>query len=151
MYYFWFVCAFRLLFVTCYYLNVIFCVTMLECIRKYIRDRFISKKQERWTHPLGHLTWTIYLENKQKSSSCNAAFNERYLFEVTYNTNGTVFVDLQNRTCTCRAWQLLGMLCRHSMRCIIMHRENQLHMFIYYLRGKHLKCHIDQFFLQLTV
>lgn len=78
----------------CYYLNVIFCVTMLECIRKYIRDRFISKKQERWTHPLGHLTWTIYLENKQKSSSCNAAFNERYLFEVTYNTNGTVFVDL---------------------------------------------------------
>lgn len=78
--------------------------SLLECIKKYIIDRFNTKRQERLNHPLGHVTIAIYLENRGTNNSCNAIFNKGYYFEVIYNTVDTIYVNLQERTCTCKAW-----------------------------------------------
>lgn len=74
---------------------------MLE-MRTYISDRFITKRQGvlRWRHPIGPNMMKIYNANIQVSTVCAAKnIGGLYIYEVSFEQNKRVSVDLLNRKC----------------------------------------------------
>lgn len=47
----------------------------------------------------------------------------------------SVQVDLKEKTCTCHAWQVIGLLCRHAVTTIWFRKRN-----LYIIIDDYLKC-----------
>ena len=55
--------------------------------------------------------------NKFQSRTCTPKHAGEYKFEVTQFENRFV-VDLQNRDCSCRYWNITSIPCAHAIACI---------------------------------
>ena len=55
--------------------------------------------------------------NKFQSRTCTPKHAGEYKFEVTQFENRFV-VDLPNRACSCRYWNITGIPCSHAIACI---------------------------------
>ncbi|XP_056697778.1 uncharacterized protein [Spinacia oleracea] len=96
-------------------------ITMLEDIRESIMERlfkkrdFISKK-ECFICPRIQKKLE---ENKLKSRGWSAFWDGRFKFGVREGIDQTKYViDLRDRTCSCNAWQLSGVPCKHAIAAI---------------------------------
>nr|XP_043638098.1 uncharacterized protein LOC122609102 [Erigeron canadensis] len=90
-------------------------ITSLEFIREYLM-KMIVKVQEVIDTCKGPLTPTateILETNKKDAEKFNVIWNGENRFQVNGPWNEQVVVDMQNRECSCRKWQLTGIPCKH--------------------------------------
>lgn len=96
-------------------------LVMLELIREYMMKRLQDKreKMKQWEHRRFIPKTYKLIENFQRrSGGCYPTNAGEDQFEVT-TENGTKFaVDLRNKTCGCRRWDLTGVPCVHVIACI---------------------------------
>lgn len=64
---------------------------------------------------LAHTWWGYTTQTSTDYSVKNIG---GYIYEVSFDHNKMVSVDLLNRKCTYREWKFLGISCCHAMRCI---------------------------------
>lgn len=68
-----------------------------------------------------------------RSRNCSAINHGCNLFEFSFGGSRCVVVDLNNKSCSCRTWNLTGVPCSHAIRCILLQNEDlvtYVHMFL---------------------
>ena len=97
-------------------------ITMLEMIRRQLMTRF-QKKKEQLVKCCGSLCPRISIlieELKKESRDLEVIFAGNGVFEVTHAVK-TYTVNLTDRTCSCRKWDLTGIPCSHGIASIMIH------------------------------
>ncbi|KAL5553064.1 hypothetical protein UlMin_040465 [Ulmus minor] len=96
-------------------------ITLLEMIRNYLMKRMAKKRVEvdKWHHLVGPKVFKFIEKVKLETSGCHSDFCGNNIFQVRNFEQDQFVVDIQNRTCACRRWQLVGIPCVHAM-CVIM-------------------------------
>ncbi|XP_059629643.1 uncharacterized protein LOC132272530 [Cornus florida] len=98
-------------------------ITMLEWIRSYLMHRNQSRRQ--WIqNQTGLLCPTIATDLKNIMDDCRHCSTTKAgddIFEVYYK-GVNEGVNLSNRTCSCREWDVKGIPCIHAIACIISER-----------------------------
>jgi hypothetical protein len=95
-------------------------ISMNEAIRKKVMVRIQENraKAERWA---GNICPNIFKKlkmNIQRSGSCIVLWNGVDGFEVQEKEDRKYVVHMQQRSCTCRYWELSGLPCCHAISCI---------------------------------
>jgi len=94
-------------------------ISMLEGIRRQVMVRIHENrnKAERWTSLICPNTYKKLMTYVTASGFCHAISNGNNCYEVTY-WDHRFTVNLDERTCSCRFWQLFGLPCPHAISCI---------------------------------
>ncbi|XP_076951176.1 uncharacterized protein LOC143624383 [Bidens hawaiensis] len=100
-------------------------VQMMECIRRQLMIWFNERREMsmQWTSIL------VQSAERQVSEAIDRARTYQVLkandteFEVISH-EGTNIVDLRNRRCLCRGWQLNGIPCAHAVAALLSLRQN---------------------------
>lgn len=96
-------------------------LVMLELIREHLMKRLQNKRDKMKAWEDKRFTPKTYklLEKFKKWSTCYSAYAGYNQFEVT-TANGSKFVvDLENKSCGCKRWDLSGIPCHHVISCLI--------------------------------
>ncbi|XP_059670965.1 uncharacterized protein LOC132316509 [Cornus florida] len=100
-------------------------ITMLEWIRGYLMYRFQSKRE--WIQTQKRLLCLTIADKLTKlmDDSRHSAIKKACddIYEVCYKGVSDA-VNLANRTCSCREWDVRGIPCMHAIACIIDQRGN---------------------------
>ncbi|CAL9756502.1 unnamed protein product [Musa acuminata subsp. burmannicoides] len=101
-------------------------IQMMECIRRQLMTWFNERRE-------ASLQWTSILvpsAERRVSDAIECArgyqvgrANEAE-FEVVSPHEGTNIVDIRNRCCLCRGWQLYGLPCAHGVAALLSCRQN---------------------------
>ena len=101
-------------------------ISMLEWIRRTLMKRFVTKKQGM----LGYVgkftpkaTKLIQLAREEATRNCVTFWGGGETFEVQH-LGQTYLVDLSNKSCGCKRWDLTGIPCAHAICCIMRDRRN---------------------------
>jgi hypothetical protein len=99
---------------------------MMECLRRQLMTWFNERRE-------ASMQWTTILvpaaeRRVQEAIECARGFqvaraNEAE-FEVISPHEGTNVVDIRNRCCLCRGWQLYGTPCAHGVAALLSCRQN---------------------------
>ena len=94
-------------------------ISMLEGIRRQVMVRIHENrsKADRWTGLICPNTFRKISTYIRVSGFCHALSNGANCFEVTHNGHRFT-VNLNDRTCSCRFWQLSDLPCPHAISCI---------------------------------
>ena len=69
----------------------------------------------------------VSCRSMEKAGSARPVWNGGSKFQVTMTEGGhQIVVDLKERTCACRKWQLTGIPCFHACSCILFQKESPL-------------------------
>lgn len=103
-------------------------IYMEEDIRVALMQRLVAKRKdmEKHTSLLCPRIQSMLEKEKDKAAYCDVIPSTDTIFNVNHNLDQLV-VDLENKTCTCRKWDLTGVPCCHSVACIFflnMEAEN---------------------------
>ncbi|XP_020262552.1 uncharacterized protein LOC109838530 [Asparagus officinalis] len=92
---------------------------MVEHIRKQLMTRMNNRRIMacKWTSYLCSKVEKIVRENMEKGHTLEIRQSRDDIFEV--QSHRTTRVDLENRTCTCRAWDVTRIPCVHACAVII--------------------------------
>ena len=95
-------------------------VTLLERIRFWLMCRFRTNREavQKWVHPIGKRILSIIEKHKLTARHCMSTNAGNGKFQVTVHGVETLVVDLVNKKCTCRGFQLTGIPCPHALACI---------------------------------
>lgn len=95
-------------------------ITLLESIRFWLMCRFRTNREavKKWTQPIDKRIFSIIEKNKQAARFCMPTNAGNGKFQVTVHGVETLVVDLVNKKCTCRGFQLTGIPCPHALACI---------------------------------
>ncbi|XP_073292264.1 uncharacterized protein [Primulina huaijiensis] len=100
-------------------------VQMMECIRRQLMIWFNERRE-------ASMQWTSLLvpsAERRVSEALERAHTHQVLraneaeFEVISH-EGTNIVDIRNRCCLCRGWQLYGLPCSHAVAALLSCRQN---------------------------
>ncbi|XP_043688445.1 uncharacterized protein LOC122639637 [Telopea speciosissima] len=100
-------------------------IQMMECIRRQLMTWFNERREV-------SMQWTTVLvptAEKRMSEALEHARTYQVLraneaeFEVISH-EGTNVVDIRNRCCLCRGWQLYGLPCAHAVAALLSCRQN---------------------------
>ncbi|KAL7168831.1 hypothetical protein ACSBR2_033959 [Camellia fascicularis] len=97
---------------------------MVEWIRKKLMNKIRVKKNgmEKYGGSICPIVQQKLESNKEDARNCFASVIGDLKFEVDcYDT--TNVVDLRERTCGCKDWDLTGIPCKHAISCIYLTRE----------------------------
>ncbi|KAK9987406.1 hypothetical protein SO802_032357 [Lithocarpus litseifolius] len=100
-------------------------ITMLECIRLYLMTRFQANK-EMIMKVESKLCPKIRKRLYKEKLACRkwlACWAGRTKFEVK-NGLESFTVDLEEKSCSCRKWDITGISCCHAISCIFFNRED---------------------------
>lgn len=94
-------------------------ISMLEAIRckVMVRIQLNRTKAEKWQGIICPNILKKLNAYINESGYCHAIFNGKDSFEVKHHDHRFT-VNLQNKTCSCRYWQLSGLPCCHAISCI---------------------------------
>jgi len=94
-------------------------ISMLEGIRRQVMVRIHENrnKAERWTSLICPNTYKKLMTYITASGFYQVISNGNNCYEVTY-WDHRFTVNLDERTCSCRFWQLSGLPCPHAISCI---------------------------------
>ena len=94
-------------------------ITMLEEIRVKMMKRISDLREfsNTWITDISPMSLKILQENIQKSMQCNLTWNGERGFEIKHH-GFTHTVDIANRRCSCRSWQLRGIPCPHGVAAL---------------------------------
>ncbi|XP_042486722.1 uncharacterized protein LOC122066946 [Macadamia integrifolia] len=100
-------------------------IQMMECIRRQLMTWFNERRETsmQWTTILvpsaeGRVSEALELARTYQVLRANEAE-----FEVISH-EGTNIVDIRNRCCLCRGWQLYGLPCAHAVAALLSCRQN---------------------------
>ncbi|XP_049390426.1 uncharacterized protein LOC125854873 [Solanum stenotomum] len=94
-------------------------ITMLEEIRRKLMTRTVDmvKFADIWICDIAPMTRLMLEENKEKSRACKVLWNADVGFEIGEGQYRHT-VNLTNRVCSCRTWQLRGIPCQHTISAL---------------------------------
>ncbi|XP_076952253.1 uncharacterized protein LOC143625887 [Bidens hawaiensis] len=94
-------------------------ITCIEYIREYMMKRMVvvHKTIAKCQGPLAPVATTIYEKIKNEANLYTVIWNGNTKYQITGPVNEKA-VDMEQRTCLCRIWELMGMPCRHAVACI---------------------------------
>ncbi|KAJ9560444.1 hypothetical protein OSB04_005604, partial [Centaurea solstitialis] len=95
-------------------------MTCLEYIRQYIMKR-IANVQQVIDKAEGPLTPTVAKEFekiKKNALDYSVIWNGEHRYQVSSPSGDQVIVDVKEKTCTCRTWELTGIPCKHVVATI---------------------------------
>ncbi|XP_075073837.1 uncharacterized protein LOC142161862 [Nicotiana tabacum] len=100
-------------------------IQMMECIRRQLMTWFNERRETsmQWTSilvPTAEMRVADALERARTYQVLRANEAE---FEVISH-EGTNIVDIRNRCCLCRGWQLYGLPCAHAVAALLSCRQN---------------------------
>ncbi|KAL2925707.1 AT-hook motif nuclear-localized protein 27 [Bienertia sinuspersici] len=118
-------------------------IHMMEEIRANLMQRLVKKREEMDKHnsaicPRIH----VKLEKeKEEASKCDVLPSTATLFQVNHYLD-SMTVNLEEKTCTCRKWDLTGIPCCHAIAAIYFcHREAEEYVHDYYKKETYLKAY----------
>ena len=76
---------------------------------------------EKWFNEWSPTCMIRFQDNKESATGCKVVFNGDDGFEIGEGEDKhTIFLD--RHLCTCRAWDLIGILCPHAI-CALYHKK----------------------------
>lgn len=104
-------------------------VQMMECIRRQLMTWFNERRETsmQWTSILVPSAERRVAEALERGRTYQVLRANEAEFEVISH-EGTMIVDIRNRCCLCRGWQLYGLPCAHAVAALLSCRQ-QVHRF----------------------
>ncbi|KAL6847051.1 hypothetical protein ACP4OV_022904 [Aristida adscensionis] len=101
-------------------------VQMMECIRRQLMTWFNERREAsmQWTTILVPTAERRVQEAIEQARGYQVARANDAEFEVITPHEGTNIVDIRNRCCLCRGWQLYGVPCSHGVAALLSCRQN---------------------------
>ncbi|KAG8371475.1 hypothetical protein BUALT_Bualt13G0091400 [Buddleja alternifolia] len=109
-------------------------LSMVESIRVYLMKRFQSKRQlmGKWIESICPKILKRMEKLKDNTRSCISTYAGAAKFEVR-DMYGQYSVNIQQKSCSCRRWDLCGIPCSHGMSAIMSaQREPEEYVDLYY-------------------
>ncbi|KAK4441610.1 hypothetical protein Salat_0495900 [Sesamum alatum] len=100
-------------------------VQMMECIRRQLMTWFNERREAstQWTSVLVPSAERQVSEALERARTYQVLRANEAEFEVISH-EGTNIVDIRNRCCLCRGWQLYGLPCSHAVAALLSCRQN---------------------------
>nr|KAJ0210468.1 hypothetical protein LSAT_V11C400206000 [Lactuca sativa] len=101
-------------------------ITCLEYIREYLMKRLcvVQKEINKCQGELSTTTTIIIEEIKTQAAKYVAKYNGAGKYQVASTWQDQYVVNLNERSCTCRFWEIIGFPCRHAVSAIRNKIEN---------------------------
>ncbi|KAH7859412.1 hypothetical protein Vadar_000761 [Vaccinium darrowii] len=98
-------------------------LSMVETIRRYLMTRLQTRLQMcmGWQSTICPRIRSRMEKTKKLMGECEVIYSGGTIFEVITVLRSFV-VDIGERTCTCRKWDVCGIPCAHGMAAIITHK-----------------------------
>lgn len=98
-------------------------IYMLEEIRSALMQRLVLKRQamSKSNAILCPRIQKKLDKEKEEAANCVVMPSTDHLFQVTHKMDN-LMINLKERTCTCRKWDLCGIPCCHAIACIFFMR-----------------------------
>ncbi|GJS83990.1 ATP-dependent (S)-NAD(P)H-hydrate dehydratase isoform X3 [Tanacetum coccineum] len=95
-------------------------ITALEYVRKYLMKRIVivQKVIEKSDGPLTPAVTKLFNKIKEVASKCIVDWNGSDLFQVKGPYQDQCVVNLTQKTCSCRKWEISGIPCKHVIATI---------------------------------
>ncbi|XP_076932707.1 uncharacterized protein LOC143598356 [Bidens hawaiensis] len=103
-------------------------ISCLEYIREYLMKR-IMKVHMKIAKCKGLLTPNVtvsFKKIKKDATKCNVIWNGATKYQVSGPNQEQYVVTVDQRSCTCRMWDLTGIPCKHAVACIFDMGEHGL-------------------------
>ncbi|GJY61952.1 mutator type transposase [Tanacetum coccineum] len=103
-------------------------ITCLEYVREYLMKRIVIVQNviEKSVGPLTPSVTKVFNKIKEKATQYNVDWNGGDLYQVKGPYDDQVVVNLKQRICSCRKWEVSGLPCKHAVACINNMNENGL-------------------------
>ncbi|XP_022856374.1 uncharacterized protein LOC111377493 isoform X2 [Olea europaea var. sylvestris] len=100
-------------------------IQMMECIRRQLMTWFNERRETsiQWTSILVPTAERHVTEALERARTYQVLRANEAEFEVISH-EGTNIVDIRNRCCLCRGWQLYGLPCAHAVAALLSCRQN---------------------------
>ncbi|KAM7496061.1 hypothetical protein LguiA_020475 [Lonicera macranthoides] len=100
-------------------------IQMMECIRRQLMTWFNERRETsmQWTSILVPSAERRVSEALERARTYQVLRANEAEFEVISH-EGTNIVDIRNRCCLCRGWQLYGLPCAHAVAALLSCRQN---------------------------
>lgn len=100
-------------------------IQMMECIRRQLMTWFNERRETsmQWTSILVPSAERSVAEALERARTYQVLRANEAEFEVISH-EGTNIVDIRNRCCLCRGWQLYGLPCAHAVAALLSCRQN---------------------------
>lgn len=100
-------------------------IQMMECIRRQLMTWFNERRETsmQWTSILVPTAERRVAEALERARTYQVLRANEAEFEVISH-EGTNIVDIRNRCCLCRGWQLYGLPCAHAVAALLSCRQN---------------------------
>ncbi|XP_010274154.1 PREDICTED: uncharacterized protein LOC104609525 [Nelumbo nucifera] len=100
-------------------------IQMMECIRRQLMTWFNERRETsmQWTTILVPSAERRVSEALERARTYQVLRANEAEFEVISH-EGTNIVDIRNRCCLCRGWQLYGLPCAHAVAALLSCRQN---------------------------
>ena len=101
-------------------------IQMMETIRRQLMTWFNERREMsmQWTSPLVPSADRHVAEACERARGYSVARANEAEFEVAAAHEGSNIVDIRNRCCLCRGWQLYGLPCVHAVAALHSCRQN---------------------------
>jgi hypothetical protein len=99
---------------------------MMECLRRQLMTWFNERREAsmQWTTILVPTAEVRVQDAIERARGFQVARANEAEFEVISPHEGTNVVDIRNRCCLCRGWQLYGAPCAHGVAALLSCRQN---------------------------
>lgn len=100
-------------------------IQMMECIRRQLMTWFNERRETsmQWTSILVPTAERRVADALERACTYQVLRANEAEFEVISH-EGTNVVDIRNRCCLCRGWQLYGLPCAHAVAALLSCRQN---------------------------
>ncbi|XP_052192308.1 uncharacterized protein LOC127801338 [Diospyros lotus] len=100
-------------------------IQMMECIRRQLMTWFNERRETsmQWTSILVPSAERRVADALERARTYQVLRANEAEFEVISH-EGTNIVDIRNRCCLCRGWQLYGLPCAHAVAALLSCRQN---------------------------
>ncbi|XP_034208179.1 uncharacterized protein LOC117621734 [Prunus dulcis] len=111
-------------------------ITMLEMIRCLLmrRIQWRRDKMSNWPHQICKNIFDHVQQKKLEVCNCTVQWSGGPKYQVYAGRGDQYVVDLDNHTCSCRKWDLLGIPCAHGIAAI------------HYKRGKAVEDYVHSYY-----
>nr|CAD1819844.1 unnamed protein product [Ananas comosus var. bracteatus] len=101
-------------------------IQMMECIRRQLMTWFNERRERsmQWSTILVPSAERRVSEAIERAQGYQVGRANEAEFEVVSPHEGTNIVDIRNRCCLCRGWQLYGLPCAHGVAALLSCRQN---------------------------
>ncbi|XP_062114510.1 uncharacterized protein LOC133825610 [Humulus lupulus] len=95
-------------------------ITLLEKIRYWLMSRYYVKRESvsKWVQPVGKMIMKVIEKNKSVARHCQCTRADTHRFQMQYKDFECFSVNLVEKVCTCRLFQLSGIPCGHALSAI---------------------------------